>query len=227
MSAVWNSFCAVRSIDDPVPGLPKLSWPGLLRASSTNSASVLAGIEGLTTRHALIPDREADAFEILHRVPAGVLVQRRVDQRRGSRHQPGVAVGIAARDRRGADVAVGAGPRFDDDRLLPVAADLFGHGAGDDVDDAAGGVGHDDVDRPVRIIALRLRAARAEQHGDARGKPRAALIPLIVPLPMLIPHRSVRCVCLVGGSSRWRPAIGCCARGRGCAARIRARSARR
>jgi len=38
MSATWNSFCAERSIDEPVPGLPKLNWPGCLRASSTKSA---------------------------------------------------------------------------------------------------------------------------------------------------------------------------------------------
>ena len=38
------------------------------------------------------------------------------------------------------------------DRGLPVAADLLGDRARDDVDDAAGGVGHDDADRPVRII---------------------------------------------------------------------------
>ena len=182
-------------------------------------------------RHALIPDRKADASEILHRVPAGVLVERRVDQRRGSGDQPGVAVGFAARDRRGADIAVAAGPCFDDDRLLPVAADLFGHGAGDDVDDAAGGVGHDDADRAVRIIALRLRGI-GEQHAapnaQPMAKPSAVLIPLILPSPYVCASFERCAFCPSAGLFiRWRPASGCCGQGPECAARIRARSVRR
>ena len=184
-------------------------------------------------RHALIPDREADAFEILQRVPAGVLVERRVDQRGRAGDQPRVTIGFAARHRCCADIAVAARPRFDDDRLFPVAADLFGHGAGDDVDDAAGGVGHDDADRAVRVIALRLRGI-GEQHGRAAkqnrqlAKPSTVLIRLILPSPYVCaPVERCAFAPLSGVFSRWPPASGCCAPGPACAARIRARSARR
>ena len=214
-----------------MPGLPKLSSPGFLRAISTNSLDGAGRHRGMDQRHALIPDREADAFEILQRVPAGVLVERRVDQRRRAGDQPGVAVGFAARDRCGADIAVAARPRFDDDGLLPVAADLFGHGARDDVDDAAGGVGHDDADRPVRVIALRLRGI-GEQHGRAQGKAHGKAQRGFDPAHSSFPICRApveRCAFapLSGVFSRWRPASGCCAQGRACAARIRARSVRR
>ena len=129
--------------------------------------------------HALGPDRQPDAFQILHRVPAGVLVEAGIDQRRGARDEPGVAVGIAARDSGGADIAVAAGPRLHDDGRLEIAAGLFGHGARDHVDDAAGRVGDDDADRPVRPIVLRLRGKTAARiimatSGNAQRDPAPA-----------------------------------------------------
>ena len=149
-------------------------------------------------RHALIPDGEADASEVLQRVPAGVLVERRVDQRRRAGDQPGVTVGFAARHRGGADIAVAARPCLDDHRLFPVAADLFGHGAGDDVDDAGGGVGHDDADRTVRVIALRLRGI-GEQHGrqgktqgKSHGEAQRGFDPAHSSLPILRIVRAMR-----------------------------------
>ena len=185
----------------------------------------------MNQRDALIPDREADASEILQRVPAGVLVERRVDQRGRAGDQPRVAVGFAARHRCCADVAVAARPCFDDDGLFPVAADLFGHGARDDVDDAAGGVGHDDADRAVRVIALRLRGI-GEQHGRAQskthGEAQHGFDPAHSSLPIFCaPVERCAFAPLSGVFSRWPPASGCCAPGPACAARIRARSVRR
>jgi hypothetical protein len=54
----------------------------------------------------LVPDGNADAFEVLHRIPTGVLVKARIDQHGRPRHQPCVAVRIASRDQRGADITV-------------------------------------------------------------------------------------------------------------------------
>src|SRR3954454_11764748 len=135
MSATWNSFCAVRSIDDPVPGLPKLSWPGLPRAR----AEGFDRQRGIHDSDALVPDRETYALEVFDRIPARVLVERGIDQHRWPGDQPGVAVRLTSGDRRGADVTVGAWPGLHDDCLLQVAANLLGHRAGDDVDDSTGG----------------------------------------------------------------------------------------
>ena len=151
-------------------GIAEIEFAGLCARKRDEVGERLGRHRRIDQRHALVPDRQPNAFEVLHRVPAGIAVERGIDQHRRARDQPGVAVRRAARRHGRADIAVGAGPVFHHDRHLPVAADLLGHGTRDDVDDAAGGVGHDDVDRPVRIVALRLRAA-AEQHGgDAGGK---------------------------------------------------------
>jgi hypothetical protein len=152
MLAAWNSFCAVRSVEAPVPALPKLG--GFAARQFDEFGERLRRHRRIDHRDALIPHRETYAFEALHGVPAGLLVEARVDQHRGSGDQPGVTVRVASCDGGRADIAVGAGSCFDHDRLLQVAADLLGHGAGDDVDNATGGIGHHDVDRPVRIIAL-------------------------------------------------------------------------
>jgi hypothetical protein len=106
--ATWNSFCGGQVDRGAGAGIAEIELAGFAPRQLDEFGERFGRHRGIDDGHALIPHREADAFEVLHRVPAGVLVERGVDQHRRSRHQPSVAVGIASRDRRGADV-VGAG----------------------------------------------------------------------------------------------------------------------
>ena len=75
--------------------------------------------------------------------------------------QQRVAVGRGLGDEFGADRAAGAGLVLDDHRLAVLGDELLADDARDRIDDAAGGEGHDDVDRLARIVVLRrCRGAR-------------------------------------------------------------------
>ena len=74
--------------------------------------------------------------------------------------KPGVAVGRAAGDRFGADVAVGAEPRLDDDRLAERRRDLLRDHAHHDVELAPGRKRHHDLDRMRGPRRLRVHGQR-------------------------------------------------------------------
>ena len=91
---------------------------------------------------------QADRRKILARIVAGILVERRSDRERaGVAKQQRVAVGIAFRDRLGADGAAGAGPVVDHDLLAEQFAHLVGNAAADDRGAAAGRERNDQRDR--------------------------------------------------------------------------------
>jgi len=86
----------------------------------------------------------------------------RRDAERGIGEEQRVAVGRGARDRLGADVAARARAVLDDHRLAELGLELRLQDAGDEVDQAAGRIRHDNGDRP-RGKALRGGAERGER----------------------------------------------------------------
>jgi hypothetical protein len=99
----------------------------------------------------------ADRCEILARVVARILVQRGTDRERaGVAQQQRVTIGIAFRDRFGADGAAGAGTVVDHDLLAEQFAHLVGDAAADDRGAAAGRKWNHQRDRAGGIV-LRLR----------------------------------------------------------------------
>ena len=107
-----------------------------------------------------------DRREILDVVVRHLRVQARVDRVRAhGAHFQRVAVGRGLGDQLRADVAAGAGPVVDDDRLAPCVGELLRDGAGEDVGGAARRERHDEADR-LRRIGLRpgARRERREQH---------------------------------------------------------------
>ncbi|MNV52164.1 hypothetical protein D3C71_1442430 [compost metagenome] len=90
--------------------------------------------------------------------------------------QQRVAVRAGVRHVLAADVAAGARAVFHDDGLAVQLAQVFGQQAALDVGTAPGGEGHDDADRPVGVVGLRVggqRQRRARQ-GQAQGAQRTA-----------------------------------------------------
>jgi hypothetical protein len=98
-----------------------------------------------------------------------LLVEGAVDgQRRRRGQQQGVAIGLRARDRLGADIAAGPATVLDQEILAVPLGQLLRDDTGDDVVGAAGRERHDDLDGPGGII---LRTCNAgEQNGRTSGQ---------------------------------------------------------
>ena len=117
----------------PWPDEAKLIVPGLALASAISSAIEFAGTVGIDHQDVGLRADQADRDEIL----LGVVVQLLVERGVGGEdavvaHQQRVAVGRRARDLLGGDVAAGAGPVLDDERLVqdfvePLADDARQH----------------------------------------------------------------------------------------------------
>jgi hypothetical protein len=91
----------------------------------------------------------------------------RVDRQRADvREQHGVAVRRGLGDVVRADVAVGAGAVFHDDRLSPGRGDVRADGARQDVRGAARGEGDDDADRLVRVLLASSRQSGEQARGE-------------------------------------------------------------
>ena len=86
----------------------------------------------------------------------------------GADHQ-GVAVGRGAGDRGGADIAAGAGPVLQHERLAERGLHPILDRADDRIAGAAGGLGRDDGDGLARIVLRRRR------RGENRGKSSRAM----------------------------------------------------
>ena len=84
----------------------------------------------------------------------------------GVHHADGVAVGRGLGDRAGADDAGAAGAVVDHERLAELALDLLRHQPREHVGAAARRIGHDQLDRPLRI-ALREGRRGARAHAAA------------------------------------------------------------
>ena len=101
------------------------------------------------------------------------LVRQLVDlgmdhQSRVRRHDDGVAVGLRLRDFRHPHGTAATGPVEDGHALRERLLHRLGHGADDDVHHAAGRVGHDNRQRPLRILGGRGRHESEEQDGKKR-----------------------------------------------------------
>jgi hypothetical protein len=105
--------------------------------------------------------------EVLRRIERELaLVQGHVRGIAGDHGQHRVAVGCGLRHEVGAEDAVGSGPIVDHDRLAERARHLLRDHAGDDIGDAAAGVGHHPADRLVRItLCLHNRGEREQDDG--------------------------------------------------------------
>ena len=98
-----------------------------------------------------------------------LLVEHRIHHDdRARREKQGVTVRLAMGDGFGADRALRAGLVLDEHRLLQVAREIFGDQPGLHVGWAARGVGHNDLDRPRRIVG---------RTGDANCAPRKRQVP--------------------------------------------------
>ncbi len=106
-----------------------------------------------------------DRREVLDRIVAGILRHRgNHRQRAGVAVEQRVAVGLGGGERPRPDRAAGAGAVVDDHALSHRALDLLREEACQHVGLAAGRRGHDHLDQPLRIGALRRR----DRGGDRR-----------------------------------------------------------
>ncbi|CFW64897.1 Uncharacterised protein [Bordetella pertussis] len=125
-----------------------------------------------------------------HQVPARVVrhvgVEELVDALRtdGAQAQR-VAVGLAARDVRHADVAAGARPVFHQHGLLQVRLHRMGDGAPEDVRRAAGRIRHHDRHG---MLGVARGACLRRQRRHARGNKGADCRPARAPLPRCSLH---------------------------------------
>ncbi len=111
-----------------------------------------------------------DRREVAQRVERQLRDQVRIDDQRAvEAEQQRVAVGRRRGHRLRADGAAGAGPVVDDHLLAEPRAERVGDGAHAAVGEAAGRVGHDDADRPVRERRLRDGRRRGGGQGERRG----------------------------------------------------------
>ena len=139
-----------------LPGLmvPMLSLPGLAFAALITSCSDFSGESGLGHDQQVEERHRRGRGEVLEDVVGQRLEQRHGDGVVVAGHQHGVAVGRGGRDRLGGDDAAGAGPVLDHHLLLEPDRQLVGHDAHADVGDAAGAIGHDELDRAAGIVGL-------------------------------------------------------------------------
>jgi hypothetical protein len=108
--------------------------------------------------------------DVADEVEAEVRVERRIDGVCRDRQHQRVAVGRRPDDELGADIAGGARPVLDDERLFEPFRQPLRHQPRDDVGRAAGDDGDDQTHRPRRI-GLRPRDPRDDrQRGSARGQ---------------------------------------------------------
>src|SRR5215472_1622 len=113
------------------------------------------------------PDGGTDWNEALL-APAKFRVYARVGHGRGAEVSPRISVGLGARDLIPGEVAACARLRFDHDRLVPNLRKLVSNDARGNVDNSAGRIGHDHMDRPVRKVGLCMRRAYDQHPCDRR-----------------------------------------------------------
>ena len=134
-------------------------------------------------RHA----EERDWRDVARRIERHRRHQLGVDaERAGRRDKKLVAVGRRLEHEIDADVAVGAGPVLDDERLAMLAGQLFGGEAREQIDRAARRAGCDDAHRPVGP-PLRARHRKDEQRESERDACRDVHRPLLFRQSILAP----------------------------------------
>ena len=110
--------------------------------------------------------QHADRNEILLRIVAQILVERRPDAERAvGAEQHGVTIRRRLRHRFGADIAAGTGPVFDDDLLAEPLRHRGCDRARQHVGGAAGREGDDHGDGPLGIVCRVRRCAGERSRG--------------------------------------------------------------
>ena len=105
---------------------------------------------GMHLHHVRHADDAGDRRHVADEVEIELLVERRVDGVRGRDEQQRVAVGRRAHHRLGRDVAAGARPALDHERLPEPLGQPLADEPGEDVGRAAGRKADDDAHRPGR-----------------------------------------------------------------------------
>ena len=154
----------------PTPAEAKFSLPGLALACAISSGMVLTGSVGIDHHDVGRACGAGDRRDVAQEVEAQLLIERVVDRVRRHPLQQRVAVRRRLHHRLGPDVAAGARPVLDQDRLAEPLGEPLRHQAGEDVGAAAGSEADDDADR-LRRISLRGSGARdRRQRGGAGGE---------------------------------------------------------
>jgi hypothetical protein len=109
---------------------------------------------------------QPDGREILHAVVAQVLVEQRIDGMAVGDHQQRIAVGLRMGDGSSRDRPVRPRPALDDELLAETRRQPLGDDARDQIDQAAGRIGHHHLDGPRRVV--RLLGGRAAADLETR-----------------------------------------------------------
>ena len=123
---------------------------------------------GVDRKQQRVLDQDGDRLEIALEVEAELRVERRIDRERGRHDQQRVAVRRRLGDGVGADHRARARAVLDDDRLAERFLEVWLQQPRHDVLRRAGLRGHDDADRPARIV-VRLRVGGAGQREERDG----------------------------------------------------------
>ena len=143
-----------------------------------NSATVLAGNDGLTTMTNGERPKLATGAISRMKLKLSVVVERRAHCARQNDHEQCVAVRWRSHDQFGADIAAGARPVIDDDLLPEPLRQPLTHEAREGVGPTAGGKANNQMHRP-RWIGLRpcdprdgreRSGARCQMQKSATGK---------------------------------------------------------
>ena len=124
---------------------------------------------GVHPEHERVGAQDGNRREVLQRVVAHLLDQGRDQELRRGREEQRVAVGRRPGDELGGDRAACAWAVIDDELLAERRCQPLGNDACLDVDAAAGRVGHDDPDRPLRP-RLGLGELGRERSGHCQEK---------------------------------------------------------
>ena len=145
-----------------MPDDAKVSLPVLALAWAMSSWTDFAGEEFGTTRRLGKWQIMRHRREVGDRIVAERGVEEAIDRHRQRADQDGVAVGLGARDRLGADIAAGAALVLDHHLLAPDLGQPVGEDARDHVGSAAGRKRHDQSDMTVGPA---LRPGSADEGG--------------------------------------------------------------
>jgi hypothetical protein len=156
-------YSPARWCEEPVPGDEKSTLSDF--ASLISSAWIVSRKARMRGQHQRCPGQQRDRRQILERIVRHVGKQILVERDLGRRsNQQRVAVGRTLGDKLRPDHAARAGLVLDDEILAERLAELDRQYARHQIGAAAGGVGHDDVDRPVRPILCRGGHRTNQQH---------------------------------------------------------------
>ena len=137
---------------------------GLLLGQCDECGKVIRRQVGIADQKAWHARDHSDRREIGHRIERQLGIERRIDCMTAEAHQKRVAVRERLGHRLGGEIAAGARPIFDHDRLPQGRLHRLRDRARHRVRGAAGRCADQELDRPRRIIVGLQRWRRRQQH---------------------------------------------------------------